>query len=928
MADVSLLAAEVAGDELCRALALWTKSHPLMMLEDYAGGLSLCDEAIALCHRGGHEWEAARVQVGRMFALINLGRFDETLRLDESIRPVLEQHDDTLFLARLDMNVGVAYDFADRYEDALVACERARERFVALGNSLQVARIDMNRAITYENLDRFDEALAIYQHIRDFFLQQGTMLEVARADFNMAILHFRQGQYGAALSQFQSAYEGFRALDVASEMDQVILYESMLYLELNLFDEVIERCLAVEQRFATQSVERDVILARLIRALAYGYRGWPGDREQAVELLREVRNALVAKDVTVLAAQTELEMAVLLYDAGRHEEALKLAQAANSLFIARKLAIKNARAQLVMANCLLGLGGFEQAQKLYSASLEVMRAKALPQLAYRCLYGLGRLAEHRGNLEEASRNYRAAMESIEGIRQQLLVDDLRASFLDDKLGIYADMVLLCLKMGDQQAAFEYAERAKARALAELLSGATAIAGLMTPSERTRLIDEELQRLRKEWNRLNSRNWRHTVMRERGEITDSLVEDEGDEDTRRQIAALEKRILRLVRQLQLEDPRRRLLGEGPVVQLADLQRDLRGKVALIEYFVARDQVLAFVVRPEGCMVGELPASLKEVETLVQEILTDLPDTSSLTAHMEAWHVSILKRLARLYGCLITPLSHHLQGCAELVIVPHGILYYLPFHALYDGRRYLLEHFSVSYAPSATVFAFCQDSILPSPQGGLLVAFSSGGRLPETVEEVKRIAGLLPEATVLLEQDATKDHLWRHSQNSRLLHIASHGTFRRDNPLFSSLRLADGDLTVNEVYHLRLNTSLVTLSACDTGVSALKGGDLIGLISSFFYAGARSLLVSLWRVRDVAAAELMERFYRRLAHGEGKAAALRGAQLDLMQVPKYRYPYYWAPFILVGDPQGPLTQDSPGLAGRAIASPDLEDNRPEG
>jgi CHAT domain-containing protein len=212
--------------------------------------------------------------------------------------------------------------------------------------------------------------------------------------------------------------------------------------------------------------------------------------------------------------------------------------------------------------------------------------------------------------------------------------------------------------------------------------------------------------------------------------------------------------------------------------------------------------------------------------------------------------------------------------------------------------------------------------------LLVAFSSGGRLPETVEEVKRIAGLLPEATVLLEQDATKDHLWRHSQNSRLLHIASHGTFRRDNPLFSSLRLADGDLTVNEVYHLRLNTSLVTLSACDTGVSALKGGDLIGLISSFFYAGARSLLVSLWRVRDVAAAELMERFYRRLAHGEGKAAALRGAQLDLMQVPKYRYPYYWAPFILVGDPQGPLTQDSPGLAGRAIASPDLEDNRPEG
>jgi CHAT domain-containing protein len=156
-------------------------------------------------------------------------------------------------------------------------------------------------------------------------------------------------------------------------------------------------------------------------------------------------------------------------------------------------------------------------------------------------------------------------------------------------------------------------------------------------------------------------------------------------------------------------------------------------------------------------------------------------------------------------------------------------------------------------------------------------------------------------VLLEQEATKDRLGKHGRDSRLLHIASHGTFRGDNPLFSSLRFADGDLTVNEVYSLQLNASLVALSACDTGVSALKGGDLIGLASGFFYAGAKSLVVSLWRVRDVAAAELMERFYRGLTRGEGKAAALRAAQLDLMQVQKYRYPYYWAPFIIMGDPK---------------------------
>jgi CHAT domain-containing protein len=292
---------------------------------------------------------------------------------------------------------------------------------------------------------------------------------------------------------------------------------------------------------------------------------------------------------------------------------------------------------------------------------------------------------------------------------------------------------------------------------------------------------------------------------------------------------------------------------------------------------------------------------EVEALVQETLTDLPDTGSLAEHMEAWHFSIVKRLSQLYDFLVAPLLDHLQGCTELIIVPHGILYYLPFHALYNGREYLLEQFTVSYAPSATVFAFCEDRALPSAQGSLLIAFSSDGALPRTIEEVRHIASLFPEATVLLEQEATKDRLGKHGRDSRLLHIASHGTFRGDNPLFSSLRFADGDLTVNEVYSLQLNASLVALSACDTGVSALKGGDLIGLASGFFYAGAKSLVVSLWRVRDVAAAELMERFYRGLTRGEGKAAALRAAQLDLMQVQKYRYPYYWAPFIIMGDPK---------------------------
>jgi CHAT domain-containing protein len=143
---------------------------------------------------------------------------------------------------------------------------------------------------------------------------------------------------------------------------------------------------------------------------------------------------------------------------------------------------------------------------------------------------------------------------------------------------------------------------------------------------------------------------------------------------------------------------------------------------------------------------------------------------------------------------------------------------------------------------------------------------------------------------------------------VLHLATHGDFRPDNPLFSGLALADGWLTALEMFDLRLNASLVTLSACQTGRSLVGGGDeLLGLMRALLYAGAASLLLSLWPVEDHSSAELMEHVYQRLADGQSKRAALREAQLCLLNESSarapYAHPYYWAPFFLVGD-AGPL------------------------
>ena len=182
-------------------------------------------------------------------------------------------------------------------------------------------------------------------------------------------------------------------------------------------------------------------------------------------------------------------------------------------------------------------------------------------------------------------------------------------------------------------------------------------------------------------------------------------------------------------------------------------------------------------------------------------------------------------------------------------------------------------------------------------------SHGGRLAFTLQEAQSLSTLL-DTEPLLEADATVDSLCAAMSQYRLLHIAAHGEFREDEPLFSSISLDDGALTTLDIFDLHLNASLVTLSACNTGRSVIGGGDeLLGLMRAFLYAGASSLVLSQWTVEDRTNAQLMQDFYRKLTAGWTKSSALRYAQRRLLSAATEaaaptRHPYFWAPMFLVG------------------------------
>lgn len=262
---------------------------------------------------------------------------------------------------------------------------------------------------------------------------------------------------------------------------------------------------------------------------------------------------------------------------------------------------------------------------------------------------------------------------------------------------------------------------------------------------------------------------------------------------------------------------------------------------------------------------------------------------------------------LYHILISPIKPYLDK-KRVCIVAHGVLHYLPFAALQDKGKYLIQDYALVYLPSATIYKFCKDKI---KQGGEKVLALGNPDvknpeldLPYALQEVESISSIYPSSKVLARREASETAFKSMASSYDIIHLACHGIFDADNPMDSFLLLSpsgreDGKLTMSEIFDLEFNAGLVTLSACQSGMLRITSGDeLMGFPRAFVYAGAPSVVASLWNVNDEATADLMKRFYENLK-GMDKAEALRLAQIELLQNPRYSNPYYWAAFYLIGD-----------------------------
>lgn len=864
--------------------------HFFFLRQKYGVALKRYDAAIEIFRRQKNIQELGRTLSSSLGALSYLGRYEEAFQRGKEARRLFSRLNDTLRLARLDSNIGSILYRQDRFGESLEYAQRAYRKLLQGGGPQDIAIALRNLAVRYISVNEFSLAEETYRKARAHCQDHGLLLLVAETDYNIAYLYYLRGEYTRAIEMYEATRRHCVQLGDSYHKALCDLDQSELSLELNLYEEGEQLAGAAFSAFRKLGMGYEAAKAKAFLAIAASQLG---REREALGIFRQARKLFVAERNVLWPYQIDVYQALLFFRLGRYADSRKVCDTALRFFAQNHLSQKAALCELLKAQLNLQGGKPGLARRACQRGLQHLRRIYSPALETQAQFVLGQIEEAQGQKQKAKTAYRRAQAGLENLRNQLRGDGMKIAFIKDKQGIFESLVVLELQGGRKrtnlQNAFIYIEQAKSRSLADLIAfrlrHILPSGGLESArSQRARNLQDNLKSFYRSQER-KELEVRDISSVKSGKLSVGVLKQEGQ-------------YLRLLSSLSAEDKEFGSLQGIGTRSVREVRASLPDDATLVEYYLARGVFYACVLSHKGLDI--LPvAKTREVQAHLRLLQFQLNQfrlqARSSRSQREAFLEASRAHLRDLYKLLVGPIQS-LVSTSHVVLVPHGFLHYVPFHALLDGDQYLLDRFSISYAPSASVFSLCQDK-QPRWKNRSLVLGVPDAMAPFIGQEAKAVASLLPRARLFLGKEATIRQLETEGKQSRFIHIATHGLFRQDNPMFSSLRLGDARLTLFDLYSLDLSAELVTLSGCGTGLNYVVGGEeIIGLVRGFLYSGAHSVLVSLWDIQDKSTAEFMTAFYLRYRRTKNKAAALQGAMQDLRR--DYPHPYYWAPFCLVG------------------------------
>ncbi len=567
-------------------------------------------------------------------------------------------------------------------------------------------------------------------------------------------------------------------------------------------------------------------------------------------------------------------------------------------------------------------GNYEESTKYYQKAIDLAQGLEGGQILWEAFFELGNAYARQNKIFEALKNYKSSIRIIENIRSQIKLEELKASYLgtDKRIEAYQNLIhmLVTLHNSDKEVgydleAFNYLERAKARSFLDSLEVAQVDISL---GINFKLINREKE-----------------IMKDISTIYNNLLaaglSSEVKEKLHQELTEKENELETLKREIRSKSPDYADLKYPEIISLKETQkRLLDSKTAFLAYMVGNQNSYGFAVTKNNLKIFPIPvrSKLQDLVSSHLQIITD-KDSIDFDSGKELFKILVLPALDK--------------KIKKIIFIPDDILHFLPFETLIAQQNkfhWLIEDYEVAYAPSISSYREIvqrkiktgsrqRSDILAfgDPDFGSMESETNGEdifqnfyssnafnfyRLKYSGTEIDRISSLFNKKRrdVFVREKATEERLKNlELDDYKIIHFATHSLIDDKIPARSSIVLSlnnnkeeDGFVQMREIYNLKLNADLVTLSACQTGLGQyIRGEGIAGLNRAFFFAGSSSILMSLWAVNDQATYQLMERFYTHLRSSEQIASSLRKTKLEMIASDEVSHPYFWAGFIVTGE-----------------------------
>jgi CHAT domain-containing protein/Tfp pilus assembly protein PilF len=834
-------------------------------------------------------WKAYGNRPGESAALRSMGRsyfflsqYDSSLHYYREALQISRQIHDANGEGQILTGIGLIFSQQGLNELSIVYLDSALYIRRQLGDLRGLATTMYNLGTAYSSISKFEHAMANFDSSLTIMRKIGSKYIEGSALTSKGIIYRLLGKYEHALACFDSALAIADQTNDHYGASATMNNIAIVYHTLRLHEKALayyDSSLTTKRALKLRQLESGTLhnmgstyrdMGQYGRALAYF--------DSALIIQREIR------DLTG-EARTLDDIGVAYFLLGQHNRALTCLDSSLQL----KKLLKDPWTQAIT---LGNIGRAHHALAEYTSALNsfLSALRTLDALQDRphksaMMEEIGRVYESTGDVDSAISYYKQAIEVKEDIRSELKRTELREPYIEAEKDIYERLAVLLIMLERYEEAFDYLERSRSEKLRKAFEMSDMVAydpSLNRTLERINLLTSEMEGLRKRF--------------QDGDIEEALYDTQHNE--------LQGRLNQIMLDFKIHYPQLYSVIVPRQWVLKEIQGIIPRGTLFIGFAEVNDSYVALLFTRDMFMVQTLAEPKDSIDQRVIQALTALK--------WQAPEAEIQNQFAHLYRVLLQPSESIIVKYPNIVIIPYGILHYLPFHILrYTDEQaehhYLIERKRISYLPSASFLA----DLLKEQKNAkheLLAFGNADGTLPSAEIEVDLIARLFPRSHVCKCDSARKDRFIQLANEYAMIHLATHGILTSD-PRFSYIVLAPavtGNLTVREIFGLSghfKQTSLVTLSACETAVEAepeAAGMELVTLSNAFKVAGVPTTIASLWEIADRSTALLMEDFYKNLKdHKMDKLEALRQAQLTMLSNDQYSHPYYWAPFILIGN-----------------------------